>query len=516
MLNIFMSTISWFPLVAITVLYAKVGLLTIRPHKVLHQLLVLFPLIVALAQITHPVLRNVIALIPVMLLAIDIMLSIFSWQEYRSRFSYGFALSILDTNKNEINGMIGVYRRYVPVFCFLAILLFTSVNVNYSMPDHLRYLPLLFMSLVLLVYTVQALVHRLRKNRISSPLQRIISDLPISNMNPFLQAIRDKRIISKVSRQAPTYSLTVQDTGIDTYVVVIGESARPANMSLYGYSRPTTPCAEIERENMLLFTQAISGSPVTANAVPLAMSAATLIDHDIRHYADNIINVANNAGFETHWYSAQGMYGDYSNAITGIAMNAHQHEWVKECHDDALLPLLDNALSSPGKKLIVLHIYGSHPPSNQRYPESENYFQSDNEMIDGYDNSIRFTDKLLGEIFSRLKNNRSSLLYFSDHGLERVHGKKNALQHGGVKPLPEAFHVPMFIWHGSNIESQPFTNGTVEKAYSTVNNYMLMTHWLGVSLNNASANSTPIQFIELLDAKISVMDTTGDIYLWPG
>ncbi len=501
------------PLLATSVLYLCVGALTTRPHKLLHQMLVMVPLLLALAQVNHPLLRNLLALAPVLLIAADMSLSLFSWLEYRGRFSYGFALSALETQRREAVGMLTVYRRYVLFFIAVAAIMFAAINLAPRLPARLNALPLIIMSAALGIYTLQAVAHQWRKNNISDPLQRVVSNLPVSNLNPFLQALRDKRMIASVSRRVPVYDLTRHDTGIDTYVVVIGESARPANMHLYGYSRPTTPAAGRERPNMLLFTHAISGAPVTATAVPLALSAATVTDMNVRHYADNVINIANQAGFETHWYSNQGMYGDYSNAITGIAMNAHFRQWVNGRYDDALLAPLDLALQRPGKKLIVLHLYGSHPPAGERYPEEERYFPDPGDPDDSYDNAIRFTDTLLGQIFSRLRQKRASLLYFSDHGLERVSGKKNGWRHGGAKPTQAAFQVPMFLWRSPQVTSGWLPEGTVSAPYSTVDNNALISQWMGITLRHRP----PLTFTQLLERRnteVCVVDTTGEVYRW--
>ncbi len=97
----------------------------------------------------------------------------------------------------------------------------------------------------------------------------------------------------------PHYELMITDNNIDEFVLIIGESARTDNMSIYGYSRPTTPELQKQKSRLKLFTQAISGAPYTALAVPLALSADTVLHHDVRHYPDNIINMANQAGFDT-------------------------------------------------------------------------------------------------------------------------------------------------------------------------------------------------------------------------
>lgn len=106
----------------------------------------------------------------------------------------------------------------------------------------------------------------------------------------------------------PHYELMITDNNIDEFVLIIGESARTDNMSIYGYSRPTTPELQKQKSRLKLFTQAISGAPYTALAVPLALSADSVLHHDIRNYPDNIINMANQAGFDTRWLSAQSAF----------------------------------------------------------------------------------------------------------------------------------------------------------------------------------------------------------------
>ncbi|WP_163360107.1 sulfatase-like hydrolase/transferase, partial [Enterobacter hormaechei] len=85
----------------------------------------------------------------------------------------------------------------------------------------------------------------------------------------------------------------------------------------YGYERSTTPELEAERKNLLLFQHAISPAPVTIMAVPLALTADSVQEADPAKYSDNIISIANKAGYDTYWYSHQGKGGAYNNVITG-------------------------------------------------------------------------------------------------------------------------------------------------------------------------------------------------------
>ncbi|HHA1906825.1 TPA: sulfatase-like hydrolase/transferase [Enterobacter asburiae] len=122
-----------------------------------------------------------------------------------------------------------------------------------------------------------------------------------------------------------------------------------------------------------------------------------------------IINISNKAGYENYWFSRQGKDGAHNNVITGIAMNIKQYEWIDGGYDEYLLSFLQNALKAPGKKVIALHLYGSHEPSYVGFPVNRAVFHSGNEADDCYDHSVRYTDTLIGKMFSILENSRTSV-----------------------------------------------------------------------------------------------------------
>jgi glucan phosphoethanolaminetransferase (alkaline phosphatase superfamily) len=84
--------------------------------------------------------------------------------------------------------------------------------------------------------------------------------------------------------------------------------------------------------------------------------------------------------------------------------------------------------------VIVLHLYGSHEPSCVRFPANQAVLHGGSEADDCYDNSVRYTDTLMGKMFSMLDNSRSSVMYFSDHGLIRNPQRAVVYSHGNVNP----------------------------------------------------------------------------------
>ncbi|MEI9223570.1 sulfatase-like hydrolase/transferase, partial [Pseudomonas aeruginosa] len=110
---------------------------------------------------------------------------------------------------------------------------------------------------------------------------RFATYTPFFNLNYFALAAKEHQRLLSIANTVPYFQLSVRDTGIDTYVLIVGESVRVDNMSLYGYTRSTTPQVEAQRKQIKLFNQAISGAPYTALSVPLSLTADSVLSHDI-------------------------------------------------------------------------------------------------------------------------------------------------------------------------------------------------------------------------------------------
>lgn len=106
--------------------------------------------------------------------------------------------------------------------------------------------------------------------------------------------------------------------------------------------------------------------------------------------------------------------------------------------------------------------------------------QGDNEADDCYDNSVRYTDTVMGNVFSLLENSRSSVMYFSDHGLIRDPKRAVAYSHGNVNPPREALQIPVFIWYGNQVDSSKQYTGDYNTVWSADDINTLAELWLGI------------------------------------
>ena len=442
--------------------------------------------ILVVKRISSLPLRLLVAAPFVLLTAADMSISLYSWCTFGTTFNDGFAISVLQSDPDEVVKMLGMYIPYLCAFAFLS-LLFLAVIIKYdvSLPTKKVTGILLLIVISGSLFSACQFAYKDAKNKKAfSPYilaSRFATYTPFFNLNYFALAAKEHQRLLSIANTVPYFQLSVRDTGIDTYVLIVGESVRVDNMSLYGYTRSTTPQVEAQRKQIKLFNQAISGAPYTALSVPLSLTADSVLSHDIHNYPDNIINMANQAGFQTFWLSSQSAFRQNGTAVTSIAMRAMETVYVRG-FDELLLPHLSQALQQnmQQKKLIVLHLNGSHEPACSAYPQSSAVFQPQDDQDACYDNSIHYTDSLLGQVFELLKDRRASVMYFADHGLERDPTKKNVYFHGGREASQQAYHVPMFIWY-SPVLGDGVDRTTENNIFSTAYNNYLINAWMGVT-----------------------------------
>ncbi|HAX7397696.1 TPA: phosphoethanolamine transferase [Escherichia coli] len=442
--------------------------------------------ILVVKRISSLPLRLLVAAPFVLLTAADMSISLYSWCTFGTTFNDGFAISVLQSDPDEVVKMLGMYSPYLCAFAFLS-LLFLAVIIKYdvSLPTKKVTGILLLIVISGCLFSACQFAYKDAKNKNAfSPYilaSRFATYTPFFNLNYFALAAKEHQRLLSIANIVPYFQLSVRDTGIDTYVLIVGESVRVDNMSLYGYTRSTTPQVEAQRKQIKLFNQAISGAPYTALSVPLSLTADSVLSHDIHNYPDNIINMANQAGFQTFWLSSQSAFRQNGTAVTSIAMRAMETVYVRG-FDELLLPHLSQALqqNTQQKKLIVLHLNGSHEPACSAYPQSSAVFQPQDDQDACYDNSIHYTDSLLGQVFELLKDRRASVMYFADHGLERDPTKKNVYFHGGREASQQAYHVPMFIWY-SPVLGDGVDRTTENNIFSTAYNNYLINAWMGVT-----------------------------------
>lgn len=248
----------------------------------------------------------------------------------------------------------------------------------------------------------------------------------------------------------------------EVYVLVIGETARACNFSLYGYGRETTPLLEHTR-GLVAFTNVLTQSNTTHKSVPMLMSAASAENYNRIYHEKGIITAFREAGFHTVFISNQlpnrsfiDFFGKEADEWVFIKEKAIEKENVS---DGDMIPMVKNVLGKGRQKeLIVLHTYGSHFNYRERYKAAHAVFKPDDadeakfsnraSLVNAYDNSIRATDSFLHQLITLLDRSgaTSAMLYTSDHGENIFDDARRLFLHASPVPSYYELHVPFIVW----------------------------------------------------------------------
>jgi heptose-I-phosphate ethanolaminephosphotransferase len=248
-------------------------------------------------------------------------------------------------------------------------------------------------------------------------------------------------------------------SNIETIVFVIGESSRPQNWSLYGYNKETTPNLG-KQAGLFKFNQICTTAPYTSFAVPSMLSLEPISDWDAIASTKSLVSIYRAAGYMTYWLSVQEV-DSFGGIIPQIAAEAQYRQYFERSYDGALISEYEKILnkSDTQKKAIFIHVKGSHFEYSRRYPESFVKFKPSTDSFKDkitaeYDNSILYTDWLLGTLIDQLKSSKkpSVLFYSSDHGENMMDDSRGLLGHG----IGNQYDLPVsaFIWASDNVSSQ--------------------------------------------------------------
>ena len=236
------------------------------------------------------------------------------------------------------------------------------------------------------------------------------------------------------------------------FVLVVGESQSASHIQAYGYKNATTPklVERLKEPNHLLFNNVFSSWPQTVQALSYALTNANQYNQVEVSDAYSLIEIARAVGFDTYWLSNQRKYGMYETPITVISSTANHEIWTNGSakmegvfFDEELVNRLPKV--EPNKNtLIIVHLMGSHQKYEKRVPKEFRQFKGTDEVVASYDNSILYTDYVVDEIYSKVKQNPAfkALVYFSDHGEEpHVVGG-----HDPVNVTYQMLKVPLFVY----------------------------------------------------------------------
>ncbi|KQB09915.1 phosphoethanolamine transferase [Vibrio metoecus] len=410
-----------------------------------------------------------------LLLIISSILSFVGFQ-YGTIVDRDMLVNVLETNSSEASSYLTVYS--VLWFVVLGVLpalwlLLTPIRKEKSVWRFLGKKSLSMLVSLLAVALIAALYYQNyssvgRNNsylkRMIIPTHFIYSSVGLVKQRYFTEPMVYKMI--GTDAQQKTIATDSPDQKPTLVFFVLGETARVQNYQYFGYPRDTN--AYTQPFQPIFFKNVASCGTATAISVPCMFSNMTRdnFDRNRADNQDNVLDILQRAGISLLWKENDG--GD-----KGVAKNIPLKELARDkregvcdgdtCYDIAMLENLDQEIADQnGNRMIFMHIIGSHGPTYfKRYPKEMAVYQPDcpradiencsvEQIVNTYDNTIRYTDYVLAQLMTKLeslqKDYNTALIYISDHG-ESL-GENGMFLHGMPYNLAPDYQtqVPLLVW----------------------------------------------------------------------
>lgn len=253
----------------------------------------------------------------------------------------------------------------------------------------------------------------------------------------------------------------ISRSGKTVVVLVIGESARAADFSLYGYARDTNPM--LQQAGVTAIRNAHSCSTYTTASLQCILAHVDT-SNTLFHNYEALPSYLQRNGIATIWLTRN--WGEPPLKVHTYLRDTDIRSTCAGPHcdyDEVLLTGLQQriAKTASDKVFVVLHQSGSHGPDYyNHYPVDGEKFTpvcrsvqlqdcSPETVTNAYDNTILYTDKFLSgaiDVLRALPDTKTMLMYVSDHG-ESL-GEYGLYLHGTPYSLaPDVQkNIPYIIW----------------------------------------------------------------------
>ncbi|EJM65504.1 phosphoethanolamine transferase CptA [Pseudomonas sp. GM55] len=253
-----------------------------------------------------------------------------------------------------------------------------------------------------------------------------------------------------------------------TLVLVIGESTNRQRMSLYGYPRPTTPELDRLKDQLDVFDNVITPRPYTIEALQQVLTFADEENPDLYLSTPSLVSMMKQAGYKTFWITNQQTMTKRNTMLTTFSeqadeqvyLNNNRNQNAAQYDGDVIEPFNKALADAAPRKLIVVHLLGTHMSYQYRYPSTFDKFQNrdgvpagirDDQLptYNSYDNAVLYNDFVVSSLikdYARTDPN-GFLLYLSDHGEDVFDSAGHStLGRNENKPTAPMYTIPFMAW----------------------------------------------------------------------
>lgn len=409
----------------------------------------------------------------------------------KSSLNKGIMASILNTHLREASEILTVNIIYVAIaILYIATYIIFTLKVDKKFVLRKKIKFSLFTIIIICqgmiisrdIYVAVNLIrnnslvdHSFSDHIIDGYLIKAQKTFPANWFISFIECLKEKKNKSIYNEKIKSFTFGAREAepveAKKVIVLVIGETARRNNFSLYGYQRKTNPLLERE-PNLIAMKKAETVYNLTMFSVVVFLSRATDKNFNLHLSEPSLLRAFREAGFYTvyinnqpFWNSMLEIYAKQADKLEDISLKSSIYS-DQYSTDESILPVFDRIFRKDKHKnlFIVIHSLGSHFRYSLRYPNKYELFKPvmknkidfssisrvrKDELVNSYDNSILFTDFFLSSLISTMRSKpeyASLMMYASDHGENIYDDDKFGFTHGGTVMSKYEKEIPLLIW----------------------------------------------------------------------
>ncbi|MEP2937587.1 MAG: sulfatase-like hydrolase/transferase [Gilvibacter sp.] len=437
--------------------------------------------------------RQWTALVAAIILYFFVFFKLTFYWEYQTKVSVSAMFVIFETNGSEASDFLSNYLDWRAVLLVIGALFYFYFAAKWLKNSRLSLTTITKQNRLIQLVRFVLIAGIIAGSIFGIHWKFPDENIPYTVVSSFKDYKQTKELLKDQLAQPTGLDVQVKSYASDkaTFVVVIGESTTRRNLQLYGYDRETNPKLNEIKQELLVFDSVISPHVHTITALDKIMTLQSFekpkVDPNV-----SIVQLANQAGYNTYWLSNQRAVGVFESIPTIIGSGANRRFFLNGnayndvAHDQVLLPTYKEILQdSSDQKVIFVHLMGTHVGYDKRYPKEFDIFKGQRKdkdaaasgYINQYDNAIRYNDWLLREFIEELRkiSGEKVLLYFSDHG-DDVFDQHQAIGHNEFKATRPMYEVPFVLWAPNpeihlyskviDVESRPYSLDDFEHTYA--------------------------------------------------
>ncbi|AKT93292.1 phosphoethanolamine transferase [Campylobacter gracilis] len=422
-------------------------------------------------------------------------------------YSHGTLDALVQTTPKEAFEFAHAFLNFKLIAAFLALLIFVIAALMLRVSQRARMKLCRAIKLIFLLSLLVFIAHAAFKSYVakSSKMRASIiialNKIPIYNFAFVTKDYFGADFKSVRELQAgyqsiyASHSHKTAPNRISNVVFIIGESLQRNFMSLYGYYLPTTPNLQaLEKSgNLIAFSDVVSPGAKTNDVLKYVLNFGNYESEKQRPWSANldIVNLARLANYETFWISNQERYGQWAVASGASAQMTDHSDFTNQIPvykyayslDEVMLPSIKNFKSGAKRsplarkdessaaevgstqkkdKFFILHLMGSHPSYEFRYPKSFAKFSAadiSREPLDEgqkkelahYLNTVAYNDFIVSEIYKIFADDNTLIVYFSDHA-QSLYQYRGKLIHGGINRF--TLEIPLIFMASDKFKEQ--------------------------------------------------------------